>query len=539
MLMTGTATHIPYQHTGYFSKLVIDYLQQAPALQPFYLHTTDLDGIKETIAARKPFAHGALLTDVLLQQYTGIDMPEKLTSNITLLQQANTYTITTAHQPNIATGPLFFIYKILHAIRLAEYLSVQLPEFRFVPVYYMGAEDADAEELNNFTVDKKRYTWNTTQTGAFGRMKTDKALAKLVDELEAQIAVQPHGKEFTTILKSAYRTGNSIQQATLELINHLFGNHGLVVLIPDNARLKKIFQPVVEREIKERFSNKAVSSTLAALEKNYKVQAGGRELNLFYLLDDKRERIELIKDNEGQTWFEVPALALRFSQEEILEELDNYPDRFSANVILRGVFQETILPNIAFIGGGGELAYWLELKEVFAAAGVSYPVLVLRNSFLIVEDKWQDKINRLGFSAADMFQPKHGLMKLLVERHGANTTSLPDELAQLSSMYSAIREKAAAIDPTLVQHTGALEHKAVKGLHQLEKKLLRAEKKKFSVEEQQVVAIRDNLFPGNSLQERNENIASLYAAYGKAIIDVLHDHSLALEMQFTYLHLQQ
>src|SRR6478609_940141 len=372
--MDQTANYLPYESTGYFSKIVSDYLSQSPLLQPFYKHTPDLKGIQSSIAARQSFnTPRNLLVDVLGEQYSGVPVSEKVKQNIASLADQNTFTITTAHQPNIFTGPLYFIYKILHAVKLADELTTQLPQYKFVPVYYMGSEDADLDELGFINVGGQKLVWETKQTGAVGRMKVDKALLKIIHAIHGQAGVLPFGNELTDLFTQCYTEGKLIQQATLELVNALFGEYGLIVLVPDNAKLKTAFHSVVEKELMEGFSHKIVADTIEQLGKNYKVQAGGREINLFYLIDDKRERIETAGEK-----YEVRTIGLSFSKEEILKELKDHPERFSANVILRGAFQETVLPNIAFIGGGGELAYWIELKNVFAAVGIPYPVLLLR-----------------------------------------------------------------------------------------------------------------------------------------------------------------
>ena len=137
-------------------------------------------------------------------------------------------------------------------------------------------------------------------------------------------------------------------------MNQLFADYGVLVLIPDSAKLKSAYQSVVKKELVERFSHQLVTETINKLKHNYKVQTAGREINLFYLIDENRLRIELENDV-----FHVKDLSLSFTQTEVLQELEDHPERFSANVILRGGFQETVLPNIAFIGGGGELAYWM------------------------------------------------------------------------------------------------------------------------------------------------------------------------------------
>ncbi|NNV57819.1 bacillithiol biosynthesis cysteine-adding enzyme BshC [Limnovirga soli] len=527
--MESNCTHVSYEQTGYFSKLATDYISGAPALQPFYQHQVNIKGIQDAITARQQFPQQRdVLVKALETQYHPIDINPKVAENIQHLRSANTFTITTAHQPNIFTGPLFFMYKILHAIKLAAALSAQMPHYHFVPVYYMGSEDADLDELGSIQIDGITYRWQTNQTGAVGRMQVDKSFISLIDAMQGQLGVLPFGNEIIELFRKVYQPGTTIQQATLALVNALFGAYGLLVIIPDNPELKQLFHSVVEKELTTRFSNKAVSPTLEKLDALYKVQAAGRELNLFYLINNKRERIEIV-DNQ----FVIAALALSFSQETILQELQEHPERFSANVILRGVFQETILPNIAFIGGGGELAYWLELKAVFEAVAVPYPVLILRNSFLYIPQKWQNKINALSLATTDIFKPEFEIMNQIVAAQSTNTISLQQEMAQIKMVYNQLHQLAGKVDKTLEQHVLALYTKTEKHLAQLQKKMLRAEKRKFATEQDQVQKIKTALFPGNSLQERVENIAGLYARYGPQFIAMCNQHSLAMEQQFT------
>ena len=292
--METNCTYLHYSQTNSFSKIAIDYINANPLLQPFYKHPVNAEGILAAIKERQKFPQQReMLVDELLKQYEGAAQFSKVKENTLLLLQQNTFTITTAHQPNIFTGPLYFIYKILHVIKIADELNKQLTDYNFVPAYYMGSEDADLEELGTITIDGIEYNWQTKQTGAVGRMKVDKPLLSLIDKMQGQLGVLPFGNEIIQLFKKVYTIGKTIQQATLELVNDLFGEYGLIVIIADSAKLKKLFQPVIEKELKERFSNKAVTATIAELEKYYKPQAEGRELNLFYLIEDKRERIEV------------------------------------------------------------------------------------------------------------------------------------------------------------------------------------------------------------------------------------------------------
>lgn len=526
--MHQEATYLPYKDTGFFSKIITDYLSNAPALQPFYRLSPTLEGIKASIAQRQQFnTPRALLSEVLEEQYASIQQTAKLAENIRLLADQNTFTVTTAHQPNIFTGPLYFIYKILHAIKLADELSGQLPQYKFVPVYYMGSEDADLDELGFVNVGGQKLVWETSQTGAVGRMKVDKPLLKLIHAIHGQTGVLPHGNELTELFTRCYTEGKTIQQATLELVNELFGKYGLIVLIPDNAKLKNAFAPVVEKELTERFSHTIVAATIEKLGEHYKVQAGGRELNLFYLLGDKRERIELEGDR-----FEVKALSLSFSKEEILQELKAHPERFSGNVILRGAFQETVLPNIVFIGGGGEIAYWLELRSVFEAVHIPYPVLMLRNSFLLMKKEQLERMKKLGFTQADLFSGELTLLNTLVKRESDHQLNLEKELQQAKDYYAHLRVVADAVDKTLSEHISALEKQSLKKLEALEKKLLRAERTRYDAQKQQIAKLKNDLFPNNSLQERVDNFSLSYAQYGNAWIDRLYAVSTGLNQGF-------
>ena len=526
--MQPSTNYLSYESTGYFSRIVSDYIAQSPNLQPFYQHSPDLAGIKKAIAARKTFdTPRKLLVAVLKDQYKGLNNTDKVVAQIDLLEKENTFTVTTAHQPNIFTGPLYFIYKIVHAIKLAHELNALIPDAQFIPVYYMGSEDADLDELGYVHVGGEKLVWATKQTGAVGRMKVDKALIKLIQSIHGQTGVWPHGDALTSLFASCYSEGKSIQQATLELVHHLFGDEGLVVLIPDNKILKSAFQPIVARELLEGFSHKMVAGTIGELSKNYKVQAGGRDINLFYLKDDRRERIE----KEGEVYV-VKSLVLQFSRDEILQESIDHPDRFSANVILRGAFQETVLPNIAFIGGGGELAYWLELKQVFEAAQIPYPVLLLRNSFLLVKKEQAIRWEQMGFSEAELFKDAFSLTNQLVKKESTNQLSLAEELALTHSLYAQLEKKSTAVDSSLALHVVALEKKAVKKIVELEKKILRAEREKFSIQQGQILKIKEALFPANSLQERVDNFSLYYAKEGKLWLEEIYRSSHGISQGF-------
>jgi bacillithiol biosynthesis cysteine-adding enzyme BshC len=523
--------HLPYSQTNAFSKIALDYLNGSEMLRPFYSSLPTVDGIEDTIQRKKRQpVNRKLLVDVLQEQYQKVSATDAVTKNIELLLSENTFTVCTAHQPNLFTGPLYFVYKVLHTIKLASHLKEQLPQYNFVPVYYMGSEDADFAELNHTYVDGKRIEWKKEQKGAVGRMLVDKTLVQLISELEGQLSTEEHGKEVIELLRRCYANGTTIQDATFELVNQLYGKWGLIVLIPDNPAFKAQMKKVFEDDLFQNIPSKIIDGTSAKLGRYYNVQANPRAINLFYLKDDIRERIEKKKDR-----FIVCNTSISFAEEELRRELEHYPERFSPNVILRGMLQETVLPNLIFCGGGGEMAYWLELKDLFEQYKVVYPVLVLRNSFLIIESKWKERINKLDLAITDLFQPENDLMKLIVDKNSTNKIYLNGNFERAEELFEQIREQAETVDKTLSQYVAAIKVRSLNKLHELEKKMLRAEKRKFSDHQRQIQKIKEALFPINNLQERVENFSRFYAKWGRSFIEMLYENSLALEQEFCIL----
>ncbi|MEJ0107041.1 MAG: bacillithiol biosynthesis BshC [Bacteroidota bacterium] len=190
--MDCTANRIPYRQTNYFSRIVLDYLDEPAKLEPFFTQLPTLEGIKKTVKERKNNpVNRKILVDELKKQYSGVGSNEAADAGIEALLSENTFTVTTAHQPNIFTGPLYFLYKILHTIKLAEQLTLSLPGNKFVPVYYMGCEDADLDELGHIYLNGEKLKWQTKQTGAVGRMQVDKELLRLVEIMEGQLLAEP------------------------------------------------------------------------------------------------------------------------------------------------------------------------------------------------------------------------------------------------------------------------------------------------------------------------------------------------------------
>ena len=511
--------------------MVLDYLSDAEPLRNFYEYSPDLEGIKKSLEQKKThYTQRAVLYQLLKDQYANLEIDEAVRLNLERIAEDNTFTICTAHQPCLFTGPLYFIYKILHACKLAHFLQQQFPDCHFVPIYYMGSEDADLEEVGSVDIGGVKYTWNTSQKGAVGRMKVDEALVKLLHQLEQQLSGLPNAAGVMLLLRKHFVLGTSIANATFQLVNELFQEYGLLILQPDAKAVKLAFLPFMEKELKEGFSHHALKQTIHQFPDQYKVQVQGRAINLFYLQDNSRERIDKI-ENE----FHFLQSNINLTEHGIMAKLHAEPECFSPNVVLRPLLQEYLLPNVAFIGGGGELAYWLELKSVFAAAQIPYPVLVLRNSFCVVDSSLQKELVKLGLTATDFFRPLPDLVKWWMSEKHINEHDLSGAISKMDQLYKDLEQQASRVDVTLQRHVIALKVASENKIKQLEKKLLRSLKKKHEVEIRKLEKLHALFYPGGALQERSQNYFFLQAGKTEELISVFFECSNSLEQQFCVL----
>lgn len=520
--------YIEYKDTGMFSRLIADYLGDGKFIKDFYAHPTNLTGIASSIEERRKFpTNRTKIVAAFEEAYSHSSPSTKQLEHMEWMSEDNTFTICTAHQPNIFSGYLYFIYKTAHVIALSQKLSADFPDCRFVPVFYIGSEDNDLAELSAFNLNHKKYRWETSQSGAVGRMVADDGVDALIKMVETELIHLPFAKEIIAIIRKAYTKRTDMAQGTFILLNELFREQGLLVLQPDNASLKELMKSVFRDDLLHNTAQQIVGETNARLEKQYKLQVNPRPVNLFYLRDGIRNRI----DKRGNL-YTVDETVIRFTEAEILEELNEHPERFSPNVILRGIYQETILPNILFVGGGSEVAYWMQLKGLFSHYKVPFPMLVLRNSFMLMDANHAHKMKELDIHDADLFKEETSLANELVQRWAGAELTLKTEEHESRELFSQLRKRAAAIDKTLIQHVHSLEVDHLKKLETLKKKMLKAERKKQSIQLQRIWKLKAELFPNNTLQERVDNFMPYYAQYGPSFIDVILKHSLALEQRF-------
>ncbi|CAM6004420.1 unnamed protein product [Sphagnum balticum] len=446
-----------------------------------------------------------LLVGVLKKQYANVAMTDHTALNIDLLASPKTYTVTTAHQPCVLLGPVYNIYKIASTINLAGQLKAKYPENNFVPVFWMGSEDHDFEELGHTFIYGKKVEWPAAEgeAGAYGRRKMT-GFDKVLDD--AQVIVGDAGKPLIDKLREGLAKFETFGPYTRYLINELFGETGLVVLDQDDAELKRKFAPIIADEITKSSAVRALANTVKWLDTNYSAQATPREINLFYLGENSRERI--VKTTEG---YEVHNTGMKFTETDILELVKSKPENFSPNVILRPVYQELILPNLAFVGGAGELSYWLELKAIFEYHKVNYPMLVMRSSMTVINSSIEKKIAKLGLSVVDLFGNIDQTINNFVKSKLSDDIQFDEEKKTVALMLDSFVKKAEKVDPTLKGAVLAEKQKQLNSLEALEGKIIKAEKRKQEESVNQIRTLYQTFSPNQSWQERVENFIPFYS----------------------------
>ena len=508
-------TPISFQDSGYFSKLIVDYLDQNSALKPFYNRFPKLENFEAQIQEKSinyPFENRKILVESLLEQYKNTELSEISLLHIKSLEDENTFTITTGHQLNLFSGPLYFIYKIVATINVCKALKTQFPDKNFVPIYWMATEDHDFEEINFFQYKDKKIQWNVPHSGPVGRKATN-GLEQVYEQFEKELGKGEAAIYLKKMLKKSYLEHQNLAEATRFFANELFKNEGLVILDGDAKKLKELFIPYLKKELLEQKSFLNIQETISELS-TYKIQVQPREINLFYIEDTLRERIIFEKNN-----YVVQNTNIRFNEDSLLKEIENYPEKFSPNVVLRPLYQEVLLPNLTYIGGGGEIAYWLELKSNFDYFDVCFPMLLVRNSALILNEKQVKKATKLGITTEDLFLKQTQFIQKKTKDISKMQLDFTPQKEHLKAQFEALYLVAKQTDPSFEKAVKAQEKKQIKGLEALEKRLLKAEKQQHKEQLDRMIALQNELFFHDSLQERKLNFSSFYEEYGVKFLE--------------------
>lgn len=520
---------ISLKDSNYFSKLMLNYINQDDNLKEFYhLYPTKKNYIEQAKNKLEHYKNRRILVEQISKQLSHLELSKKQQKNLKKLAENNTVTITTGHQLNLFTGPIFFFYKILQVVKACKELNQEQDEINFVPMFWMATEDHDFEEINHFKFRDRIIHWEKDFGGPVGRLSTE----GLKEVFNSFLTLLPNGKkktELQNLIEQSYLSNEKLTDATRKLVHLLFKDEGLLMIDGDDKELKRVMVPAFEEELINSIAFKKVIPQNKKLEQlGYSIQVNPREINLFYIKENNsRERIV----EQNGTYF-VNNTSVKFSKEEILADLYQNPDKFSPNVILRPLYQETILPNVAYVGGGGEIAYWLQLKEMFNQFEVDFPLLVLRNSLLIRTVKQYEKQQKLKMSNEDLFSSSLAITKSQSMTSSEIAPKLPELEEELKSIFNRLEHLSSLTESSFADMIQAQRTKQLKGFEKIKKRLVHAEVKKNEDLLKRIEQLLNELSQQNGLQERVKNFADFDYIDIQYFIDFIEDSLQPFAFEF-------
>jgi bacillithiol biosynthesis cysteine-adding enzyme BshC len=492
--------------------LVRAYCTAHPSIAELFEVNPTVESISD-FAKQRPFSdeNYRLLTEVLRRQYDGYSFAEAVNANLQAFSEKKAVTVCTGHQLCLMGGPAYLIYKIISTIKLGQSLQAHVGGRKVVPVFWLASEDHDKEEIDHTYLSRTELKWNTNQSGAVGRFTTDgfdEVLTTWLASIDDEDLRSRMERMWTKAM--AFKTWS---QLTKSWIHDCFSEWGLIVIDADDAQLKRALMPVVMHELLHSTVKKSVEASNEILSSNgFRAQVNPRDINVFYLQKGYRARIERHQDG----WHTADRVH-SWDAIQLAEEVEKHPENFSPNVLLRPVYQEIVLPNVAYVGGPGELAYWLQLRDVFRSFQVSMPALVLRDAAIILSQSISRKLAKLSLSNAQILAPKEAaILKLIGDK-----PDFTSEKNSLAAFYDELANKVASTDASLRAIALAEAKRAQSAIEQLQAKLWKSVKLREEQKLNALAMIWDEVYPNGSMQERVENVLALACANDKELIRLL------------------
>jgi bacillithiol biosynthesis cysteine-adding enzyme BshC len=518
-----------------FPNLFLDYLYEFENVAAFYpKNFKDIEKypahFRQVVSRERAFSDE--LSDIIAAQYGRDYFSDKTAENLQLLKSENTIAIVTGQQLGILGGPLYTIYKTITAIKLAQKLSEQYPEFHFVPVFWLEADDHDYEEVRHLQLinaanELQRISYPIEETfdeekGTVGNLVFTEAINGFFEELKTSL----RGTEFTEpmieMLSGMYAEGKTFKDAFRELIFSMFDAYGLIIFDPQDIAIKKLLSPVFRNEVANYLAHaEKLVARSATLEETYHAQVKIRPLNLFYHIDKGRFAID--PDEEGG--FRLRKKRVNFNHEELLQLTEQHPERFSPNVILRPICQDYLFPTGFYIAGPAEVSYFAQIMPLYEMFNIPEPVIYPRASVTLLEKSTKSILDKYALKLQDVYLNQSTLHEKVM--NSLLSVNLDDLFKQLegdvAKLMQGLKDKLSQLDKTTADASEKYKIKLLSSLVELKSKAVESEKRKHEVVIRQLIKLADSVYPHETLQERQLNYFYFYNKYGAALLDKLFE----------------
>jgi bacillithiol biosynthesis cysteine-adding enzyme BshC len=510
---------------GGFSELFVEYVTAYERVSKYYngnfRDPSHLQQIIEQVA--KSPRDRSTLVRVLAEENREFHCSIKTLANIDLLHEDTTFAVVTGQQVGLLGGPLYTLYKTITALKLTQRLNDSLPDFHFVPIFWLEGEDHDFEEVNNIKVvdhdnqaKKIEYLVNgkplDKNIGAVGDVQLDEFIDEFFKQAEeALINTEFKGKLFEAITHY-YQRGTTFTKAFVGLINHFLENSGLIFLNPAHKELKRLMSPVFQREINEHPAVcQLVIDRSAELEQRFHAQIKAKALNLF--LFDKEGRYLIEPRDDG---FGLKGTRHHLTAEELKRIATDTPELISPNVVLRPICQDMLIPTAVYVGGPNEIAYFAQLRPVYEFFNLTMPIIYPRATATILEEKLESILDKFELDLTAFFGDLDTVLRTVSEQ--ISDIKVEDMFqnvgTRVKESLNELKFGINQIDPTLLGALETTRSKIESQLSVLKEKTIIAQKKKNEIALKQVEKVANNTLPFGELQERQINVIYFMNKYG-------------------------
>jgi len=505
---------LPFSSIPHTSRLFEDYLHNFDRIKRFYARpplSQDWwsDEIKKI---NYPAERRQAVAAILERQNREFGAGEKTLANIERLRQGAT-AVVTGQQVGLFGGPTFCILKALTAVLMAEKTGA-------VPMFWLATEDHDLEEINTVNLAAgdhlQKFTVNVPhREGApVGNIAFTDEITAATQQVEALFGKS----EISELLAASYGKGETFGTAFAKFYTKIFSEMGVVFLNPLDAELHRIAQPIFRAALE-----KSEEINQALVERNHELEAAGYHAQVkvtpshtlcFYFEDGARTPV---RHQDSEFFIGERKLAAA----ELLNEAERCPEKFSANVLLRPLMQDYLLPTLCYIGGPSEVAYFAQIEVVYRKLAGRVTQVVPRIFATLIEPRAAKLMDRYQLSLADLFNTPEKTRELVASR------ALPDSILKSFNLASEHVEKALALiqgpleklDKTLID---AAENAGSKMRYQLQgirDKAARAEARKNTEVLRHADELITALYPNKELQEREIGAVYFLLKYGKSVLE--------------------
>ncbi len=515
--------------------LFLDYMYEFENVEEYYKHDFRnkdcylplFKNISESKKS-KPFN----ISSILKNQYSTLKgVSEKTLKNINVLDDSKTITIVTGQQLGILGGPLYTLYKIITAVRLANQLSQRFDDYNFVPVFWLEADDHDFNEVRSvnlfdnenqvINIGYKEQINDDDAKQSIGKIIFDESLNDFISQFESSLRDTDYKNELLTKIKECYQVGNSFKDNFKQLMFWLFDEYGVVIFDPQDAEVKSLLKPIFKKEVNDfTTQTQKLIQTSAKLEETYHAQVKVKPVNMFYHTDEGRYSIEPVDEI-----FKLRRKRKQFTKEEILNEIENSPDRFSPNVLLRPICQDYLLPTAFYIAGPSEISYFAQVTPLYDFYKIVTPIIFPRSSVTLLEKNVGAAMDKYDLALTDIFLGLDELKEKVIAGLSENNIdkAFEDSINEIDLTFDKLKENLFAIDKTLVDSSARYRERIISSINELKSKATKAQENKHETTIRQLTRLSNLLYPNENLQEREINFTYFYNKYGKALIAKIYN----------------